>query len=81
MTEHDDVALELERLRGSVEAGFARLDGQLALLTQKDDQNGKTLDDHEQRLTALERARWPLPSLAVAIGGAGCALSAWQLIR
>ncbi|MFG3118707.1 hypothetical protein ACGF4C_30590 [Streptomyces sp. NPDC048197] len=81
MTAPDDVALELERLRGSVEAGFARLDGRLDLLTQKNDQTDKTLDDHEQRLTALERARWPLPSLAVVIGGAGCALSAWQLIR
>ncbi|MFF4701239.1 hypothetical protein [Streptomyces chattanoogensis] len=80
MTEQD-VALELERLRGTVEAGFARLDGRLDLLTQKDDQADKTLDDHEQRLTALERARWPVPSIAVAIGGAGCALSAWQLIR
>ncbi|MFE6742356.1 hypothetical protein [Streptomyces tubercidicus] len=81
MTEHDDVALELERLRGTVEAGFARLDGRLDLLAQRDDQTDKTLADHEQRLTTLERTRWPLPSLAVLIGGAGCALSAWQLIR
>ncbi|MCL6302943.1 hypothetical protein [Streptomyces kronopolitis] len=81
MTEHDDVALELERLRGTVEAGFARLDGRLDLLAQRDDQTDKTLVDHEQRLAALERSRWPLPSLAVLIGGAGCALSAWQLIR
>ncbi|MBL1095168.1 hypothetical protein JK363_00475 [Streptomyces sp. 205] len=81
MTEHDDVALELARLHSSVEAGFARLDGRLDLLTQKDDQTDKALADHEQRLAALERARWPLPSLAVIIGGAGCALSAWQLIH
>ncbi|MFI2260616.1 hypothetical protein [Streptomyces tubercidicus] len=81
MTEHDDVALELERLRGTVEAGFARLDGRLDLLAQRDDQTDKTLADHEQRLTTLERSRWPLPSLAVLIGGASCALSAWQLIR
>ncbi|MFE6741572.1 hypothetical protein [Streptomyces tubercidicus] len=29
MTEHDDIAPELERLRGTVEAGFARLDGRV----------------------------------------------------
>ncbi|MFE1773767.1 hypothetical protein [Streptomyces sp. NPDC059008] len=83
MTEPDphDVALELERLRTAVETGFARIDGRLDLLAQRDDQTDKTLDDHEQRLTALERARWPLPSIAVAIGGAGCVLSTWQLIR
>ncbi|MCX5446013.1 hypothetical protein [Streptomyces nigrescens] len=80
MTEQD-VALELERLRGTVESGFARLDGRLDLLAQRDDQTDKTLADHEQRLATLERSRWPLPSLAVLIGGAGCALSAWQLVR
>lgn len=54
------VTLELERLRGAVDSGFARLDG---------------------RLAALERTRWPLPSLAILTGAAGCALSAWQLLR
>ncbi|MGW8374251.1 hypothetical protein [Streptomyces sp. ODS28] len=83
MTDTDprDVALELERLRGAVESGFARIDGRLDLLAQRDDQTDKQLDDHEQRLAALERARWPLPSLAVLVGAAGCVLSAWQLIR
>ena len=76
-----DVTLELERLRGAVDSGFARLDGRLDLLAQRDDQTDKQLADHEQRLAALERARWPLPSLAVLVGAAGCALSAWQLIR
>lgn len=76
-----DVTLELERLRGSVEAGFARLDGRLDILAQRDDQTDKALDDHKRRLAALERARWPLPSLAILAGAAGCALSAWQLIH
>ncbi|MFI0906755.1 hypothetical protein ACH4TE_25015 [Streptomyces sioyaensis] len=79
MTEHDDVALELERLRGTVEAGFARLDGRLDLLAQRDDQTEKTLADHEQRLTALERARWPLPSIAALVAVAALALSAWEI--
>ncbi|MER5970273.1 hypothetical protein ABT112_11150 [Streptomyces sp. NPDC002055] len=62
------VALELERLRGTVEAGFARVDGSLALLVQRSDQTDKQLADHEFRLDALERTRWPLPSLAAVTG-------------
>ncbi|MFE1839216.1 MULTISPECIES: hypothetical protein [Streptomyces] len=30
------------------------------------------------RLDALERTRWPLPSLAALVGVAGLALSVWQ---
>ncbi|SDK45019.1 hypothetical protein [Streptomyces indicus] len=62
------VALELERLRGTVEAGFARADGSLALLVQRSDQTDKQLVDHEARIDALERARWPLPSVAAVTG-------------
>lgn len=77
----NDIALELAQLRGSVEAGFARLDGRLDLLAQRDDQTDKRLDEHDRRLDTLERTRWPLPSIAALIGGAGCALSVWQLMR
>lgn len=57
------VALELERLRGSLEAGLARVDGSLALLVQRSDQNDKQLADHEERIASLERSRWPLASI------------------
>lgn len=72
------VALELERLRGTCEKGFTRVDGQLALLVQRGAQVDKTLDDHEKRLDAIERNRWPLPSIAalVAVGSLGVTL--WQ---
>lgn len=73
------VAVELERLRGAVEVGFARTDGSLALLVQRSDQTEKALDDHDRRLDALERSRWPLPSIAAVLGVAGLILSAWQL--
>ncbi|MDJ0465183.1 hypothetical protein [Streptomyces sp. H27-C3] len=73
------VALELERLRGTVEVGFARVDGSLALLVQRTDQSDRQLADHESRLDTLERARWPLPSVAVVTGGVGVLLSLWQL--
>ncbi|MEU9331993.1 hypothetical protein AB0D49_02385 [Streptomyces sp. NPDC048290] len=73
------IALELERLRGSLEAGFARADGQLALLVQRSDQSDRQLADHEQRLDALERARWPLASIAALTAVAAVVLGVWEL--
>ncbi|MFQ6194884.1 hypothetical protein [Streptomyces sp. NPDC000405] len=72
------VALELERLRGTMEAGFARVDGALALLVQRSDQSDRQLADHDKRLDALERNRWPLASLAAVISLATLALTVWQ---
>ncbi|MEX2985332.1 hypothetical protein [Streptomyces sp. C36] len=73
------VALELERLRGTMEAGFARVDGSLALLVQRSDQTDKQLADHEARLDALERARWPMTGVAALTALAGLVLAALQL--
>ncbi len=73
------VALELERLRGTVEVGCARVDGSLALLVQRSDQSDRQLADHETRIDTLERGRWPLPSLAAVTAIAGMLLSLWQL--
>ncbi|MFJ9827282.1 hypothetical protein ACIRSU_23430 [Streptomyces sp. NPDC101160] len=84
MTESDAndpvaVALELERLRGTLEAGFARVDGSLALLVQRSDQTDKQLADHEARLDALERARWPLASIGALAAVATVAVTVWEL--
>ncbi|MER7912511.1 MULTISPECIES: hypothetical protein [unclassified Streptomyces] len=84
MTESDPndpvaVALELERLRGTLEAGFARVDGSLALLVQRSDQTDKQLADHESRLDALERTRWPLASIAALTASAGVLVAVWEL--
>ncbi|MER7725526.1 hypothetical protein [Streptomyces sp. NPDC096323] len=86
MTETDPnnpvvVALELERLRGSLEAGFARADGQLALLVQRSDQTDEQLADHEARLDTLERARWPLPSVGALTATAGLTVALWEAMR
>ncbi|MEU6943342.1 hypothetical protein ABZ943_43300 [Streptomyces rubiginosohelvolus] len=75
------VALELERMRGSLEAGFARADGQLALLVQRSDQTDKQLADHEARLDLLERSRWPLASIAALTATAGVAIALWETHR
>jgi hypothetical protein len=74
------VAVELERLRGTVEAGFARVDGQLALLVQRGDQTDKTLDDHERRLDTIERNRWPLPTVGALTGVGALAVTVWQAL-
>lgn len=73
------VALELERLRGTLEAGFARVDGSLALLVQRSDQTDRQLADHEQRLDALERSRWPLASIGALAAVAAAMVTAWEL--
>ncbi|SCF66780.1 hypothetical protein [Streptomyces sp. Ncost-T10-10d] len=73
------VAVELEKLRGTMETGFAKVDGSLALLAQRGDQTDRIIDDHEKRLDTLERARWPLPSIAALVGVIGLALTLWQI--
>ncbi|RSS51360.1 hypothetical protein [Streptomyces sp. WAC01280] len=78
-TESGQVALELERMRGTMEAGFARVDGSLALLVQRSDQTDKQLADHEARLDALEKSRWPLASIAALTATAGVLVAVWQL--
>ncbi|WP_367129903.1 MULTISPECIES: hypothetical protein [Streptomyces] len=73
-----DVALELEKLRGVMEVGFARADGALALLVQRDDQTDQRLTDLDTRVAAVERGRWPLPSLAALVAVLGLAVALWQ---
>ncbi|TBO60924.1 hypothetical protein EYS09_03910 [Streptomyces kasugaensis] len=63
-----NVALELEKLRGTMEAGFARVDGALALLVQRSDQTDRQLADLDARLDAVERRRWPLPAVGALTG-------------
>lgn len=78
--ESTSVALELAELRRTMEVGFTRVDGQLALLVQRTEQTDKTLDEHDQRLTALERNRWPLPAVAAVTGVGALAVSVWQAL-
>nr|WTB32652.1 hypothetical protein OG781_27085 [Streptomyces sp. NBC_00830] len=77
-SEAESIALELERLHRSVDVGFATTRGDLALLLQRVDQTDKALGEHEERLDALERTRWPLPSLAVVTSCTALALTLWQ---
>jgi hypothetical protein len=72
------VAVALAELRGTVAEGFATVNGSLALLAQRTDQTDKTLDEHGNRLAALERNRWPLPALAAVTGLGSLAVTLWQ---
>jgi hypothetical protein len=59
-----EIFAELVRLRASVDRLVAR-----------EDETTKDVVDHEARLRALERARWPLPSLAVLVSLASLVLA------
>ncbi|GGP99359.1 hypothetical protein ACFFKE_02125 [Streptomyces mutabilis] len=75
------VALALAELRQALEVGFARIDGQLALLVQRSDQTDKALEDLEERVSALEKTRWPLPTVAVLASITAVVLTVFSLAR
>ncbi|WP_432135138.1 hypothetical protein [Streptomyces sp. bgisy154] len=85
------VAVELERLRGTVETGFARIDGQLALLVQRSDraeEDVRQLREDVQKDVAelrgeveeLKRTRWPLASIGALTALAALGLTLYGLI-
>ncbi|MDN0193926.1 hypothetical protein [Streptomyces sp. S.PNR 29] len=76
-----EIALALAELRSALEVGLARIDGQLALLVQRSDQTDKAVEDLEQRVTSLEKGRWPLPTIAVLASVMAVALTVLGVIR
>lgn len=52
-----------------------RLTGRVDVLIEQQSATQHDVSDHETRLRTLERARWPLPSLAVLASLAALALS------
>jgi hypothetical protein len=78
------IALGLERLRGSMDAGFARIDGRLDVVLQRTDRAEADVrqlrHDHDQDIAelrsevdALKDRRFPLPVVgALATVGALC---------
>ncbi|MEU4166805.1 hypothetical protein AB0F46_07970 [Streptomyces sp. NPDC026665] len=78
--EHPAAPKEIAELRRSLEVGFTRIEGGLALLTQRDDQTAKDLDDLSTRIVALEHTRWPLPTVAAVAAVGALALAVWQAL-
>ncbi|WP_405799260.1 hypothetical protein [Streptomyces sp. NBC_01506] len=68
---------EVRDLARTVDRIEAKLDG--VLDEQRDIRND--VADHETRLRTLERARWPLPTVAVLAGAAGTATGVLALLR
>ncbi|MFD5122830.1 hypothetical protein [Streptomyces sp. NPDC058385] len=69
---------ELAELRRSLDVGLARVDGKLALLTQRDEQSVKDQDDLSTRVAQLEHTRWPLQAVATITAAGALALAVWQ---
>jgi hypothetical protein len=73
-------ARELAELRRRLDVGLERGDGRLDLLLLRLDQADQAAADHEARLDALERARWPLPSLLAVVAFATMLITFWQVV-
>ncbi|MET7765506.1 hypothetical protein ABZS86_25630 [Streptomyces sp. NPDC005355] len=72
------LAVELAELRRSVDVGFARVDGRLALLDHRGEQSEEDVGQLAGRMRVLEHGRWPLPSIAALTGVSALALAVWQ---
>lgn len=76
-----EIALALAELRSALEIGLARIDGQLALLVHRSDQTDKAVEELEERVASLERARWPVPTIAVLVSITAVALTVFGVTR
>lgn len=83
------VAVELERLRGTVATGFAEVKGSLAVLVERSDRNERDLvqlrsetrqeiDELRAEVEGLKKNRWPAAAVGMLTGvvGAGTGLIA-----
>lgn len=80
MPDQATVAVELERLRGSVDTGFATLNGKLEVALQRTTALESDIAALNQRVATLEKGRWPLPSLAALVGLAALLVSVYVAI-
>jgi len=64
----------------SLSDGLTRVETKLDGIGQGLTDLGKDVADHETRLRALERARWPLPTIAVLAGAAGAGTGLFSLL-
>ncbi|GAA1362696.1 hypothetical protein [Streptomyces beijiangensis] len=74
------VVEEFAELHRSLDVGLAKIDGRLALLSQRDGQIDKDLTDLTVRISTLEHTRWPLPTVAVLAAVGALAVAVWQAL-
>jgi hypothetical protein len=78
--EHPVVHGELAELRRRLDVAYARVEGGLTLLTHRTEETAKELDEMHSRLTTLEHARWPLPSIAAVTAVGALVVAIWQAL-
>ncbi|MGW1890841.1 hypothetical protein ACWCP6_11400 [Streptomyces sp. NPDC002004] len=78
--EHPVVPEELAELRCRLDVGLTRLEGHMALLSQRDEQNTKDQDELNARIVALEHTRWPLPAVTALTAAGAFAVTVWQAL-
>ncbi|MFF7857525.1 hypothetical protein [Streptomyces sp. NPDC007904] len=71
---------ELAELRRRLDVAYARVEGGLALLSHRTEETAKELEELNARLTTLEHARWPLPSVAVVTAVGALVVAVWQAL-
>ncbi|MFF3847479.1 hypothetical protein [Streptomyces sp. NPDC002328] len=76
--EHPVVHGELAELRRRLDVAYARVEGGLALLTHRTEETAKEADELSARVSTLEHARWPLPSIAVVTAVGALVVTVWQ---
>jgi hypothetical protein len=69
------LAVAVERLAGDLNTGVATLRGDINVLATKESRNASDILDVEQRVTALEERRFPLPTIGGIMGVAGVVIS------
>ncbi|WP_033307327.1 hypothetical protein RFN58_06755 [Streptomyces iakyrus] len=62
----------------SLSDGLTRVETKLDGIAQGLTEVSKDVADHETRLRALEKARWPLPSAAVLVAMGSLGVALWQ---
>ncbi|MFF2522419.1 hypothetical protein [Streptomyces liangshanensis] len=72
------IAVELEKMRGAVDTGLARVDGKLGVLVERGQHTEQRLSSAEAaasalatRVAALERRVWTASGIAAALGATG----------
>ncbi|GHI09008.1 hypothetical protein AQI88_12205 [Streptomyces cellostaticus] len=78
--EHPVVHGELAELRRRLDVAYARVEGGLALLSHRTKETAKEVDELHTRMSSLEHARWPLPSVAALTALGALVVTVWQAL-